>query len=94
MTNQNASNTLYRFGGFLMLFCVAGCVTWQAADITSSDPGLAAQQRAEAKTDSDNVQAFIVDHPELDAETKKELRSGDITVHEALERLKQRSQQK
>ncbi len=65
-----------------------GCVHWQAVQINSSDPNLAAQQQMDNKTDADNVKAFIINHPELDAETKKELRDGSLTIHEALERLK------
>ena len=47
------------------------------------------QQQAEEKAYDSKVAAFIVDHPELDAETKKELRDGSLTPAGALERMKQ-----
>jgi hypothetical protein len=85
-------------GRFLLLLLshpFSGCVGWQPVQISNSDPNLAAQQRDERAFDADNVQAFIASHPDLDADTKKELRDGSLTVHEAQQRLKrQRSSHK
>ena len=64
-----------------------GCVTWKPVDIPNSDPNLAAQQRAQKKQDEQNIEAFIAQHPELDDQTKTDLRAGTITIHEAMDRL-------
>jgi hypothetical protein len=81
----------FRFLAAGVLLAGSGCVSWRPADISNSDPNLAAQQRTERHVESDNVSVFISDHPELDAETKKELREGRITLHEARARLKRQT---
>lgn len=66
-----------------------GCgVTWGPARIYSDDPNRAQEQRAEDELAKAHAEAFIVDHPELDAETKKELRNGTLTPAGALDRIK------
>jgi hypothetical protein len=76
--------------GILILALAYGCVTWKPATIYSTDPSHAAQQRLEDQTNKSNVEAFIAAHPELDAETKRELRDGTITPAEALKRLEKK----
>ena len=73
----------------LVALGAAGCVEIRPMHI-NSDPNQEALERMEEKTEAQNVEAFIVDHPELDAGTKKELRDGTISRHEALERQKSR----
>jgi hypothetical protein len=85
-------SAFYSVLGFLSLS--PACVTWKPVDIANSDPNLARQQTMDKRVETGNAQAFIVDHPELDENTKKELRDGTISTHEALERLKKTPAQK
>jgi hypothetical protein len=68
---------------------LAGCVTFKAPSM-SSDPNEEFRQRQEEKTEQANIDAFIIDHPELDEKMKKELRDGTMTPKEALEILRAR----
>ncbi len=74
-------------GTTILLTLGPSCVQIKTPHIRS-DPNQEHQERLEQKTEQSNVEPFISDHPELDEETKKELREGTITPHEAGRRLK------
>lgn len=73
----------------IIVLALSACGTIQPIHI-NSDPNQESLERLEDRTEQNNVDAFIADHPELDAETRKGLRDGTISRHEALERLKVR----
>jgi hypothetical protein len=75
---------------FFLLALLVGCsgVRWRPAQIHSEDPNRAQQQRIEETTAQANAEAFIAEHPELDEQTKKDLRDGTINPVEAQERMK------
>ena len=88
--------TRYLMPSLILLALSAGCgsVRWKAANVPSSDFNRDQERRREEMLDRDNAAAFIAAHPELDDETRKELRDGTITPHEALERLKKNQSEK
>ncbi len=73
----------------LSVLCLAGCGSPRPIHI-NSDPNQEALERMEEKTEQNNIDAFLADHPDLDGETRKGLRDGTVSRHEALERLKRR----
>ncbi|MBV9080412.1 MAG: hypothetical protein JO102_04750 [Elusimicrobia bacterium] len=81
-----------------LLFCLPLSACGSAVSFhpvtLNSDPNQETLQRWDDQAEEQRVSAFIADHPELDAQTKKELRDGTISRHEALERLKARQDQK
>jgi hypothetical protein len=81
-------NTLLVMLSLWVIMATSGCVAWRPVDIAHSDSALAQQQRTEQKVESDTVEVFIVDHPELDEQTKKDLRDGTVTIPVVLERMK------
>jgi hypothetical protein len=62
-----------------------GCAPFHPVPM-NSDPATEAQMRMEQKNADADLEAFIADHPELDRQTKKELRAGTINRREALRR--------
>lgn len=86
---MNRVNILLFVGFFL-----AGCKMMKPVRI-HSDPNQERQERMEEKVEQDNIQAFIINHPELTPEMKKALRDGSMTRHEASDILrKQKSSQR
>ena len=53
----------------------------------NSDPNEEFRDEMREQAEESDIEAFIATHPELDSETKKELRDGTLTRHAALERL-------
>ena len=78
----------------LIIFLMCSGCTWSVKPIhVNSDPNEEFRERMREKTELDNIEAFIAEHPELDAPTKKALRNGTISRHEALEELKKKKSQ-
>jgi len=50
----------------------------------NSDPNQERQERVQDRVEGDNIDAFLSEHPELDAETKKALREGTMSRTDAL----------
>ncbi len=67
------------------LLGVAACVSFHPVQM-DSDPNQLQQKQQDEKIDGANLEAFIAAHPELDSQTKKELRAGVIDRKEALRR--------
>jgi len=75
----------------LAILAFAACVKFQAKPVRIiSDPNQERQEQVGNQMEEANIEVFITDHPELDEETKKELRNGTITRHAALERTKKK----
>jgi hypothetical protein len=68
---------------------LTACVAIKPVKI-HSDPNQERLERTEEKVERDNIEAFIAEHPELDAKTKKELREGTVSRSEALSLSKER----
>ena len=66
---------------FLAVLSLSGCITFSPKPVhINSDPNQEALERLEEKNAEDNLSAFIIDHPELDDRTKKDLRDGTISA--------------
>ncbi len=73
----------------IVMLVLSACVKVAPIQI-NSDPNLERLERAQEDMEKDNVEAFIAEHPELDAETKKALRDGTMSRSAAEEKLKRR----
>ena len=73
----------------LAVLALSGCITFSPKPVhINSDPNQESLERLEEKNAQDNLSAFIIDHPEFDDQTKKDLRDGTISRKDAIERAK------
>jgi hypothetical protein len=73
----------------MALLLLPACVTIKPVQI-NSDPNQERLQRIEERTERDNVEAFIAEHPDLSVTMRKQLREGTLSRSEALEQLKKK----
>jgi hypothetical protein len=69
---------------------VTACRIEPKAMRVDTDPNEQDRQALREKQEIESIEAFIVEHPELDEQMKKDLRNGTISRKVALERLNQR----
>jgi hypothetical protein len=66
---------------------LTACVAIKPVKI-HSDPNQERLERTEEKVERDNIEAFIAEHPELDADMRKALREGTLSRAAALDAAK------
>jgi len=67
------------------LLVTTACVRLHPIAI-DSDPNQERLERLQEKTEQENIEVFIAEHPNLDDDTRRELREGTISRNEALKR--------
>ena len=72
-----------------ILLVLTACADFRPVPIRT-DPNEEAQARMEEQNAEAQMNAFIAAHPEFDAETRRQLRAGDISRQEALEKVRKR----
>lgn len=78
-----------RAGVIAVLLGLSACTNIHIKAVRAdSDPHLQDQERLREKIEETNTDVFIQEHPELDDQTKKDLRDGRISRKAAMEKIK------
>jgi hypothetical protein len=72
-----------------LLLLLPACVDFHPVPIRT-DPNEEAQARMEEQNAQAQMNAFIAAHPEFDAETRRQLRAGEISRQDAIEKSRKR----
>lgn len=74
----------------ITILALTACVELKPRSVrVDSDPNVQNAENRREKIEESSIDAFISEHPGLDAQTKKDLKDGTISRPAALEKLKQ-----